>query len=142
MSIITTRVTNFEIQQDVVAPVDFSNQASAATINSAANDWRPLGSLVAERDYTIDITAGQDLAADSLWHLIYTSAGQEVTVTLKPYGNSDAPSEAQPWVRVTAIVAEPDGALVGGAQAADTTTRRTLSVTWQCTRPVLVTSGT
>lgn len=134
MSILTTRVTHFSVDG-----IEFGGQASAATIKSKANAWRPLNSLVADFDYTIDVTAGQDLSAASLWSVIFTQAGQLVPIVLKPYGNIDAPTADKPWVSTTAIVTQPEGDLIGGAQDASTTTRRTVSVTWDCDLPVLVT---
>lgn len=135
MSILTTRVTHFEVDD-----VDFSCAATAATIKSAEGSWRPLCKASAEREYTIEIVAGQDLTADSLWHIAFTQADQEVEVVLKPYGNADAPTADKPWVTTTATVVEPDGDLVGGSQDGSVTTRRTTTLVWPCTRPVLVTS--
>ena len=136
MSILQTRATHFSVDG-----IEFGGQATAATIKSSANGWRPLDSLVAEFDYTIDITAGQDLGPDSLWSVVYTQAGQLVPIVLKPYGNADAPSEDKPWVSTTAIVMEPDGDFIGGAQEESTTTRRTFEVSWSCDRPVLITTA-
>ena len=134
MSILQTRIQNFSVDA-----VEFGGQTSSVTIKSKANGWRPIDSLVAEFDFTIDITAGQDLSAASLWQIAFTQAGQLVPIVLKPYGNLDAPTVDKPWVTTTAIVTMPEGDLIGGAPDASTTTRRTFAVTWDCDLPVLVT---
>lgn len=140
MSIITTRATYF-----LVGDTDFSDSSSVATIASAAGASDFVSFQAARnggnRDYTLNITAGQDLAASSLWYMTYSQTGQDIDCILKPYGNDDAPSEDQPWVKTTATISEPNGDWIGGAADPSTTARQTFQVSWSCTRPVLVTAA-
>lgn len=135
-SILTSRIQSF-----LVDGTDYSGQSSSASIQSAPTGLRFLGRAAPENEYTINITAGQDLTVNSLWMLMYTRTDEQVPVILKPYGNDDAPSAEKPWVSVTAWIAEPSGGdLIGGDADTSTTTKRTFSVSWQCDRPILITS--
>lgn len=92
------------------------------------------------RQYNLEFTGVQDMAAGTLWDLMWTAPGTEVPFIIKPYG--DIPATAtQPWLSGTAVVSEPDGDLVGGDADVSTTARMTFSVVWKCTaKPVRVTS--
>lgn len=135
-NILTSRVQSF-----TVGGIDFSGQAASASIQAKTGDFRPLGKPAPENDYTVEITAGQDLTTQSLWYLMFTQTNTQVEVILKPYGNDDAPTEDMPWVSTTAWVSEPSGDLVGGGAEASTTAKRTFAVSWVCSRPVLVTTA-
>ena len=130
-NILTTRVQSFDIDA-----VDYSLQAASATIKGTPGDFRPLGAAAPDSEYSIEITAGQDLTAASLWHLAFTQANTEVLVTMRPYGNDDAPTALKPWVYTIATIAEPDGDLIGGGPETSTTKKRTSVFTWPCERPV------
>jgi hypothetical protein len=132
-NILTTRVQSFDIDG-----VDFSLQAASATIKSKPGDFRPLGAAAPDSEYSIEITAGQDLTAASLWHMAFTQANTEVQIIMRPYGNDHAPTATKPWVVVTATIAEPDGDLIGGGAEKSTTQKRTFTITWPCDRPVPV----
>lgn len=92
------------------------------------------------RQYNLAFTAAQDLVADTLWDLIWTGAGSEVTGTFIPYGNT-VPSVTQPHYDFTAIVSEPDGDLLGGEANTSTTARMTIDCVWPLTgKPTKVTA--
>ncbi|WBQ02943.1 hypothetical protein [Kribbella sp. CA-293567] len=84
------------------------------------------------RQYNLAFTAAQDLVADTLWDLIWTGAGSEVSGTFIPYGNAVA-SATQPHYEFTAIVSEPDGDLLGGEANTSTTARMTIDCVWPLT---------
>jgi hypothetical protein len=130
-NILTTRVQSFSIDD-----VDYSLQAASATIKGTPGDFRPLGAAAPDSEYSIEITAGQDLTAASLWHMAFTEANTEVLVMMRPYGNDDAPTALKPWVYTIATIAEPDGDLIGGGPEKSTTSKRTFAITWPCERPV------
>lgn len=81
------------------------------------------------RDYKLAFTGVQDLAADSLWDLVWTAAGTSVACVLMPYGNA-APSASQPHYSFNAIVSEPDGDFIGGEADKSTTARMTFECEW------------
>lgn len=132
-NILTTRVQSFDIDG-----TDYSLQAASATIKAAAGDFRPLGAAAPDAEYSIEITAGQDLTATSLWHLAFTQANTEVPIIMRPYGNNDEPTTLKPWVYVLATIAEPEGDLIGGGVETSTTKKRTSVFTWPCERPVVI----
>jgi hypothetical protein len=92
------------------------------------------------REYRLVGTAVQDLVADTLWDLMFSSPGTEVDFVIAPYGNA-LPTVAQPHIAGTAVVTEPDGDMVGGEADESTTARMTFDIDWPCTgRPVKVTA--
>jgi len=135
-AILTSRVQSFTVDG-----TDFSGQTASATVKGTPGDDRFLNQAAPENEYTIEITAGQDLTVQSLWYLMFTRVNEQVPIVLKPYGNEDEPSETQPWVTVNAWVAEPDGDIIGGDAQTSTTTKRMFAVSWRCDRPALVTTA-
>jgi hypothetical protein len=92
------------------------------------------------RQYNFEFTAAQDMAADTLWTLMWTAPGSEVDVLIAPYGNVTA-SPTQPHLAATVVVKEPDGDLLGGDADVSTSARMTWSGVWPCTaKPTLITS--
>lgn len=92
------------------------------------------------RQYNLAFTAAQDLVANTLWDIIWSQAGDEITGTLMPYGNA-VPSVTQPHYDFTAVVTEPDGDLLGGEANTSTTARMTIEVVWPLTgKPTKVTA--
>ena len=81
------------------------------------------------RKYTLAITLTQDLIASTLWDKIFTAAGSDVTVLMKPYGNTAA-SATQPHFSMTANVREPNGTFIGGQADANVQTRYNIEVEW------------
>lgn len=84
------------------------------------------------REYRFEFTAAQDAAAETLWTLMFTNPGDEVVVTLMPYGNA-APSATEPHFTATAVVSEPDGDLLGGEANVSTTAKMTWEGSWVLT---------
>jgi len=79
--------------------------------------------------YTLSITLTQDAVTGTLWDKIWTAAGSDVAVIMKPYGNTTA-SATQPHYSMTANVREPNGTLIGGEADASPTKRFTTEVEW------------
>lgn len=84
------------------------------------------------RQYTLAFTAVQDLVADTLWDLVWTTPGAEVNGTYMPYGNAIA-SPTQPHFDFTAVIKEPDGDFLGGDADVSTTARMTFEAEWELT---------
>ncbi len=93
------------------------------------------------RDYVLHLVLAQDAASGALWDEIWSNSGAEVAVRVRPYGNTTA-SASQPHFTCTAVISEPDGALLGGEADASATAVQTVEVDWELTaKPVKVTSG-
>jgi hypothetical protein len=123
----------------------FTAQVSNVRITSSAADSDFVSFADAAngggRLYKLAMTAVQDPATGTLWDLVWTSVGDTVPFTLMPAGGSVTPTEAQPHFVGNAVVAEPDGDLLGGEANASTTSKFTFEVEWECTaKPVRVTS--
>lgn len=95
-----------------------------------------------KRLHTLEFTAMQDPAdADSIWNLVWASAGSTVTVEIDPYGGGE-PSLANPMFTGSVIVAEPDGDLLGGDANPSSTARWTMDLKWEFTaKPTKVTAA-
>lgn len=127
-----------------VATVDRSAEVSKAEITSAATDSDFVSFAEARagggRDYALAMTIAQDHASATLWDLIWTGAGTEVAGVYAPYGNT-TPTVSQPHYGFTAIVAEPDGTLLGAEANSSTTAVATVNVVWALTgKPTKVTA--
>lgn len=81
------------------------------------------------RAYTLNITLTQDMATGTLWDRIWSAAGTDVAVLMKPYGNAAA-SATQPHYSMSANVREPNGTLIGGEADSSPTKRLTVEVEW------------
>jgi hypothetical protein len=81
------------------------------------------------RDYVLGLTFVQDATATSVWDQIWSHAGEEVPVLIRPYGNTIA-SVSEPHFSATAIISEPDGEILGGDADASPTQRFTTDVEW------------
>src|SRR5918996_653096 len=57
------------------------------------------------REYALGITMVQDAAANSLWDQIWSHAGEEVDVIVRPYGNATA-SAGEPHFEGTVVITE------------------------------------
>ena len=88
------------------------------------------------REYTLEFTAVQDLAADTLWDHVWTEAGTEIDFEIIPYGNTAA-SAAQPHITGSATITEPDGDFIGGEADPSTSSRFTFDCAWVCTEKPL-----
>lgn len=114
----------------------YTDAVSNARYTTGAGDTDFLTFAAADaggnREYRLQGTAVQDAAVDSLWDYIWSHAGEEVPVTLMPYGNA-VPTATQPHFEATAVVTEPDGDLLGGEANASTTARMTVEINWPLT---------
>lgn len=92
------------------------------------------------RTYGLNVIATQDASTASLWSEVWDNAGQDIPVTVRPYGNAVASAE-QPHFTGTVTITEPDGDLLGGEANASNTARFTFEVTWAFTaKPTRVTA--
>jgi hypothetical protein len=141
MAAIGTRLLKIQVG---TPPVEYNAEVSKAVISSAETDSDFVSFADAAagggRDYTLEFTAVQDAASASLWTEMWTKAGQEVDVTIAPYGNV-APSVTEPFFDMTAVVSEPDGDLLGGEADSSTTAKFTFDCKWKLLgKPTLVTT--
>lgn len=139
MARITGRLLTLEIDG-----TDYSDQASNAVIASAESDADFLSFAEAAaggaRDYTLNMTVAQDLAAGTLFREIVDNVGDTVPFVLAPYGNA-TPTAGQPHVVGNAIISEPDGDFVGGASTTSTSGAHTTDVSWKLTARFTLDSG-
>lgn len=113
----------------VAAPADsdFTSFADAATGGA--------------REYALELTMTQDMAATSLWRYIWAQAGQSVAVKINPYGNGTA-TATEPHYTGNVTVVEPDGVLIGGEANSSTSARMTVDVRWVfAAKPAEVVTG-
>jgi hypothetical protein len=112
---------------------EFAAQVFAASVDAddAESDSVTFAEAAAggARAYTLAITLTQDMAASTLWTMIWDQAGEDVPVVMKPYGNV-APSVGQPHFTMTVSVREPNGTIIGGEADANPLTRFNVEVEW------------
>jgi hypothetical protein len=137
------RVTPRLIALEVDA-VDRSDEVSKAEITSAAKSSDFTSFAEARngggREYALVMTIAQDHASATLWDLIWTGAGTEIDGVYAPHGN-ETPTVSQPHYGFTAVVAEPDGRMLGGEANSSTTAVATIDVTWALTgKPTKITA--
>lgn len=93
------------------------------------------------REYALELTMRQDLAASSLWRYIWAQAGQSLGVKVNPYGNTTA-TATEPHYTGNVTIVEPDGVLIGGEANSSTSARMTVEVRWVfAAKPVEVITG-
>lgn len=139
MAALSARTMLIDIEGD-----EYSAEVFSAVVDSAAADAADVTYAEAAagggRQYNLNITMTQDMATSSLWYQIWSAAGTDVDVTLKPYGNATA-SAGQPWFTMSANVREPDGTFIGGDADASTTARQKVEVSWPlAAKPTRVTT--
>lgn len=131
MTRVSPRLIALEVDE-----LDRSDEVSKAEITSGAtsSDFTSFAEARSGggRDYKLAMTIAQDHASATLWDLIWTGAGTEVDGIYAPYGNAVA-SAGQPHYGFTAVVAEPDGTLLGGEAKTSTTAVATVDVVWDLT---------
>lgn len=129
MTLVGTRLLQIEIDG-----TEYSAVVSNCTIEAAAADSDFTPFKVAKeggaKDFVLKFTAGQDLAADSLWSIMWLQAGTEVPVSVLPYGNA-VPSAAEPHMEGTVIVTIPDGVILGSEANASATAVATWEAEWK-----------
>lgn len=114
---------------------------SNCTIEAAEGDadFVPFADASAggSKDFTLKFTAAQDLAAGSLWRLMWDQAGTEVPVTVMPYGNA-TPTATEGHMTGTVVVSIPDGVILGGESNKSATAVMTWEAEWPYrAKPVL-----
>ncbi|HLL68812.1 MAG TPA: hypothetical protein VK453_24325 [Micromonosporaceae bacterium] len=131
MAALGTRKLTATIDGDEVAP-----EVSSLTINSEESDSDFISFEAAAsgggRTYKLAMTMVQDPVAASLWDKIWSAAGTDIPVVVRPYGNA-LPTATQPHFTGTVTITEPDGALLGGDADPSTSARFTTEVEWTFT---------
>lgn len=140
MSALGTRKLTLTIDGEEVAP-----QVSRAIITSAATDSDFVSFADAAagggRDYKLALTFVQDAEDGSLWDLVWSAAGTDVPVIVRPYGNAAA-SVTEPHFSGTVTIVEPEGDLLGGEANASPSARFVTETEWQfIAKPTKVTTG-
>lgn len=93
------------------------------------------------REYALELTMKQDMAASSLWRLIWASAGTSVAAKVNPYGNATA-TATEPHYSGNVTITEPDGVLIGGEANSSVSARMTTEVRWVfAAKPTELTTG-
>ena len=93
------------------------------------------------REYALELTMKQDMAASSLWRLIWASAGTSVAAKVNPYGNATA-TATEPHYSGNVTITEPDGVLIGGEANSSVSARMTTEVRWVFTaKPTELVTG-
>ncbi len=128
MAAIGTRKLTLSIDGDEVSP-----EVSRAIIASAATDSDFVSFAQAAagggRDYVLQLTFVQDASTGSLWDQVWSHAGDDIAVVVRPHGNGVA-SASQPHFTGTVTVTEPDGTLLGGEADPSNTARFTVECEW------------
>lgn len=116
-----------------IATVDYTMQVSKAVITSqeADSDFVTFSNAAAggAREYRLEMTAVQDMAATTLWDKVWSVSGTTVPFVLKPYGAAAA-SPTTPHFTGNVVITEPDGDFIGGEADSSTTARMTFEVAW------------
>ncbi|KHL18540.1 hypothetical protein CLV56_4004 [Mumia flava] len=139
MAGIGTRLMKIEVDS-----ADHTAEVSAVRVTTAESDSDFVTFADAAsggaRDYKLTFTAVQDAATGTMWREVFDNAGDEVPVTLMPYGNATA-SATEPHYTMTAVIKEPEGDLIGGDADASTSARFTIECEWDLTgKPTEVTA--
>jgi hypothetical protein len=139
MSAIGTRSLTLSIDGD-----DVTAEVSTATITSGDSkaDFVSFADAAAggSREYGLNLKFIQDATNTSLWNQVWSHAGEDIAVIVRPYGNIAA-SATQPFFEGTVTISEPDGTLLGGDADASTSARFIVEVTWIFTaKPLRVTA--
>lgn len=116
-----------------VAATDYTAQVFSASVEADDADSKDITFAEAAagggRQYKLKLTLTQDMVASTLWDKIWSAAGTDVVVLMKPYGNASA-SVTQPHFTMSANVREPNGTFIGGDADANVQTRYNVEVEW------------
>lgn len=139
MAAIGTRKLTLTIDGDDVTP-----EVSTVEIHSGDTDADFVSFADAAsgggRTYTLNMTLVQDAVTGSLWDRVWAHAGEDIDVTVRPYGNPTA-TATLPHFTGTVTIVEPDGVILGGDADSSTTQRFTVDVVWTFTaKPTRVTA--
>lgn len=128
MAAIGTRLLTLTIDDDEVTA-----EVSTATITSAdaKSDFVSFAdaALGGSREYALKLKFIQDAASTSLWNQVWSAAGSDVAVIVRPYGNSVA-TATEPHFHGTVTITEPDGDYLGGDADPSTSARFVTEVAW------------
>lgn len=128
MAAIGTRKLTLTIDGEEVAP-----EVSTAKITSAETDSDFVSFADAAagggRTYGLALTFVQDATVGSLWDQVWSSAGTDIPILVRPYGNPAA-SALEPHFSGTVTIKEPDGDMLGGDADASTSARFVTEVEW------------
>lgn len=112
---------------------EMAMEVSKAVIGSGESDSDfvsfAMAAMGGGRDYTLDLTFVQDAATGSLWDQVWSHAGEDIPVVVRPYGNV-TPTAGQPHFTGDVTITEPDGDLLGGEADASNSARFVTEVTW------------
>lgn len=128
-----------------IGATEYTAEVSVCEIQSAAadSDFTSFADAASggAREYRLRLVLKQDLAASSLWRLIWASAGTTVAAKVNPYGNATA-TATEPHYTGNVTITEPDGVLIGGEANSSTSARMTVEVAWVFeAKPAEVTTG-
>jgi hypothetical protein len=123
---------------------DVTAEVSTATITSteAKSDFVSFADAAAggSREYGLKLKFLQDATSASLWNQVWSAAGTDVPVVVRPYGNA-VPTPEEPHFTGTATISEPDGDYLGGDADPSTSARFVTEVAWVfLDKPVKVTA--
>jgi hypothetical protein len=129
-----------------IGSTEYTAQVSKAVITSgeADSDFVTFADAAAGggREYRLEFTAVQDMAAGTIWDLVFASAGTTAAISLSPYGVTTA-SATQPFIQANAVITEPDGDFIGGEADSSSSARMTFECSWVLTaKPTRVITGT
>lgn len=139
MAAIGTRKLTLTIDGDEVAP-----EVSTATIatKESKSDFVSFADAAAggSREYSLKLKFVQDASSGSLWDQVWSHAGDDIAVVVRPYGNATA-SAGEPHFHGTVTITEPDGDLLGGDADPSTSARFVTEAEWVFTaKPTRVTT--
>lgn len=128
-----------------VGTQEYTSEVSVCQITSgpASSDFTSFADAAAggAREYAVEFTMKQDMAASSLWRMIWANAGSTVAVKINPYGNATATAD-EPHYTANVTITEPDGVLIGGEANSSTSARLTVAVKWVANaKPTEVVTG-
>jgi hypothetical protein len=114
-------------------------QVSRVVVTSAEPDaeMTTFGDRAAgARLYRLEFTAVQDVSTVSVWRTVWDHAGETVHVELYPEGT--APGSIASRFDMDAVIAEPDGEILGGDANPSPSARHRFSCSWPLqAKPVL-----
>ena len=140
MAQIGTRKLKIEIDGD-----DYTADVSNArfTTSTGGTDFLSFAAAATGDDlqWNLEGTAAQDAASASFWSAVFDNAGDDVPVTLMPYGNA-TPTTSEPHFTATVTLKIPEGDVLGGEANTSTSARFTFDFSFPSTsgKPARVTA--
>jgi hypothetical protein len=128
MAAIGTRKLTLTIDGDEMAA-----EVSTAVITSkeAKSDFISFANAAAggSREYGLKLKFIQNAATASLWDQVWSAAGTDIPVLVRPYGNAAA-SATEPHFSGVVTISEPDGDFLGGDADPSTSARFVTECEW------------